>query len=161
MVPVTAVVTAPLDLELTPAASWPARTSAAVRRTASNAAPILVMVGIAGSLLACSQQLTTGLDADARVLYHSDLVLTPALDPARVAATPGVAAAATILPVNLTTTADRATRTLSALAVTPGAAGVLGISHVTGNLGALHGDTVALARSTVSDHLGIGGVLAV
>jgi putative ABC transport system permease protein len=150
VVPLTGLLTAPIS-RLSAASGLLARQNlrAGVRRTASTAAPILLLVGVAGSLLAGTGILAAANREDARLLYTSDLVDIPsgAPDLERVRSVPGVAAASRVAAAPVEARVDRATRSLMALGVDPGdAPAVLGLGHVTGDLVGLRGETVAVAR---------------
>lgn len=124
----------------------------AVRRTASCAAPVLVTIGVTGSLLAGTELLGLATRADAGRLYTSDYRVTGAdLDPAVVRAGPGVRAAVVTEEAVVTAFVNRTTRDLAALGVTPeGAPDVLGLGRVTGDLGVLTGETAALSHRQAS-----------
>jgi putative ABC transport system permease protein len=156
VVPLTAVVTAPVG-RLSAASGLLARQNlkSAVRRTASTAAPVLVLVGVAGSLLAGTQVLSAANRQDAHLLYTSDLIDIPVRAPALdgVAALPGVAAVSRVATSQVRARVNRATRSLAALGVDPGAApSVLGLGDVDGNLAGLRGATVAVARTAAASY---------
>jgi putative ABC transport system permease protein len=161
VVPLTGVVTAPVS-RWSAASGLLARQNlkAAVRRTASTAAPVLVLVGVAGSLLAGTQVLATANRQDARLLYMSDLIDIPARAPdlGTVSTVPGVATASRVASSQVQAQVNRTTRSLVALGVDPGGAPrVLGLGHVDGNLADLHGSTVAIGRAAAASyrlHLG-------
>ena len=156
VVPVTALVTVPVS-RLSAASGLLARQNlrVAVRRTASKAAPVLVLVGVAGSLLAGTQVLSAANRQDAQLLYTSDLIDIPAAAPdlGTVSTVPGVAAASRVAGAQVQAQVDRTTRSLTALGVDPeGAPSVLGLGHVTGNLAGLEGETVAVAHATAATY---------
>ncbi|MGH3620961.1 MAG: FtsX-like permease family protein [Sciscionella sp.] len=169
--PVTGLLAAPLA-RLTNASGLLARENlrTALRRTASCAAPVLLTVGITGSLLAGTDLLGAANRADAARLYTSDLRVQPtsgdavnrAVLPA-VAGTPGVRAAVLTEDTTVTALVSRTTRNLAALGVNgSGLPEVLGLGRVSGDLGRLSGSNVALGRQQADSFGGtLGGPLRV
>jgi putative ABC transport system permease protein len=153
--PVTGLLAVPL-VRLTRASGLLARESlrTAVRRTASCAAPVLLTLGVTGSLLAGTDLLGAASRANAALLYTSDLHVRPASPgafghtvPAAVGTVPGVRAAVLTEDVTVSATVDRAARDFDALGVDgAGLPDVLGLGQVTGGLDRLTGNTVALSR---------------
>jgi putative ABC transport system permease protein len=160
VVPLSAVVTAPVSRFSVAGGLARRNLKAAVRRTASVAAPVLVLIGVAGSLLAGTEVLASADRQDARLLYTADLVDVPAdaTPLSAVRAVPGVAAASRVATSQLQAQVNRTSRAQVALGVDPDAAGqVLGLGHVEGNLSGLHGAAVALGRAAAAGyrlHLG-------
>lgn len=148
--PTTRLLATPL-VRLTRASGLLARENlrTAVRRTASCAAPVLLTVGIGGSLLAGTGLLGAADRAEAASLYRSDLRVTADVHavPPVVASAPGVRAAVLTDDVTVSATVDRATRQFSALGVSgSGLADVLGLGRVTGDIGRLRGSSVVLSE---------------
>jgi putative ABC transport system permease protein len=155
----TGLVVAPLAA-LTGASGLLARENlrAAVRRTASCAAPVLVTVGITGSLLAGTDLLGAAGRANAAELYTSYLRATGAdLD----AAVPGVRAAVLVEDATVSALVQRTTRDVAALGVTSdGLVDVLGLGSTTGDPSRLTGATAMLGqRQAASFGLAVGDSL--
>ncbi|MFF5211997.1 FtsX-like permease family protein [Streptosporangium sp. NPDC000396] len=143
----------------TPLARWTSATGLlarenvrmAARRTAAMAAPVLVTVGLAGSLLGGTALLGEAIAADARQVWRSDLVVSGP-DAAKAAGelrgVPGVSAAVPVTRGDVEVFANRTVRTVAALGVNPaGLAQVMNLSRVEGDLNALErGDAVAADR---------------
>jgi putative ABC transport system permease protein len=156
IVPLTAVVTVPAS-RLQAASGLLARQNltAAVRRTASTAAPVLVLIGVAGSLLAGTQILAAANRQDAQLMYTSDLIDIPRGSPdlGRVSTEPDVAAASRVATSQIQAQVNHTTRSLVTLGVDPvGAPRVLGLGRVDGNLADLHGATVAIGRAAATSY---------
>ncbi|MGV9295973.1 FtsX-like permease family protein [Amycolatopsis sp. NPDC003676] len=117
---------------------------AAIRRTASCAAPVLVTIGITGSLLAGTDLLGAAGRASAAKLYTSQLRATgDNLD----TAVPGVRAAVLLEDVTVSALVQRTSREVAAVGVTGnGVSGVLGLGTTIGDPTQLTGSTAMLGR---------------
>ncbi|WP_066941476.1 FtsX-like permease family protein [Microtetraspora fusca] len=144
---VGAAVATPL-VRLTSATGMLARENVrqAVRRTASTAAPVLVTVGLTGSLLGGTALLGRAIAADAQRSWRSDLVVSGP-GAAEVAAVPGVRVAVPVTAGEVEVSANRTERTVAALGVLPEGIGqVMNVSHVAGDLAGLRHRGVAADR---------------
>ncbi|MER6894468.1 FtsX-like permease family protein, partial [Amycolatopsis sp. NPDC000740] len=117
---------------------------AALRRTASCAAPVLVTIGITGSLLAGTDLLGAAGRASAAKLYTSQLRATgDNLD----TAVPGVRAAVLTEEATVSALVQRTSREVTAVGVTgKGLSDVLGLGTTTGDPARLTGSTAMLGR---------------
>ncbi|NUW33564.1 ABC transporter permease [Nonomuraea sp. SMC257] len=122
----------------------------ATRRTAATAAPVLVTVGLAGSLLGGTTLLGEAMAADARQAWRSHLVVS---GPGAVEAAgslrdlAGVAAAVPVVSADVEVFANRTVRTVNAMGVDPdGVSRVIHLARVEGDLGALRSGAVAADR---------------
>jgi putative ABC transport system permease protein len=118
---------------------WDAR-----RRSASVAAPLIVLVGLVLGNAGAGTSFTASGVAQVRAQTHADLVVS-ATGPVAVAGVPGVASASTetSIPVSVTTGhgEDAETETLPALVIDP--ASYVKAHPGSGSLDALHGRAVA------------------
>lgn len=133
---------------------------AAIRRTASCAAPVLVTIGITGSLLAGTNMLGAAGRASAAKLYTSQLRATgDNLD----TAVPGVRAAVLVEDAAVSALVHRTSREMAALGVAgKGVSDVLGLGTTTGDPAQLTGSAAMLGRRqaagfglTVGDSVGL------
>ncbi len=166
VVPVTALITGPASRLSTVSALLARRNLAtAVRRTASTATPVLLLVGVSGSLLAGVGVLAAANRQDARLLHTSDLIAvsTRAPDLREISTVPGVAASSRLADTQVEIHVNRTTRSLTALGVdADGASAVLRLGGVDGKLSELTGDAVAVPRAIADSYnLNLGGRLSV
>ncbi|MEV0198717.1 FtsX-like permease family protein [Nonomuraea sp. NPDC050691] len=146
-------------LVATPLARWTSATGElarenvrmAARRAAATAAPVLVTVGLAGSLLGGTMLLDEAMAADARQVWRSHLVVSgpgAAEAAGSLRGLPGVAAAVTVASADVEVFANRTVRTVSAMGVDPdGVSGVMNLARVEGDLDALRSGAVAADRA--------------
>ncbi|WP_101785907.1 FtsX-like permease family protein [Nonomuraea indica] len=122
----------------------------APRRTAATAGPVLITVGLAGSLLGGTTLLGEAMAADSRQVWRSHLVVSgpgAAEAAGSLRDLPGVAAAAPVASGDVEVFANRTVRTVSAMGVDPdGVSRVMNLARVEGDLGALRSGAVAADR---------------
>ncbi|MFI6903505.1 FtsX-like permease family protein [Nonomuraea sp. NPDC050394] len=151
----SALVAAPLT-RLTAATGELARENVrmAARRTAATAAPVLITVGLAGSLLGGTTLLGEAMAADAEQVWRSDLVVSGAgsAEAARwLGGRAGVGAAVPVTSGQVEVHANRTTRTVPAQGVDPAGIGqVMNLTKVEGSLEALREGAVAADRRQAS-----------
>lgn len=139
-----------------------------VRRSASTAAPLLVLVALVIGLSGALSTLAVASRADLQRTVHGDLIVDSRGATAdRIAGVPGVAVAATQVPVQATVTIDRArhdedeaeTSDVVALAVNPATyASTHPLPLAAGSLADLHGATIVVGQG---DDLSLGNVATV
>ncbi|HVV18696.1 MAG TPA: FtsX-like permease family protein [Pseudonocardiaceae bacterium] len=139
-----------------------------VRRSASTAAPLLVLVALVIGLSGSLSTLADASRADLQRTVHGDLVVdAPGTATDRIAATPGVAIAATQVPVGVTVVVEHdihgkhktKTRDAVALAVDPATYGPTHpVPLAAGSLADLHGPTMAADQG---DDLALGDTATV
>ena len=127
------------------------------RRTASVAAPVLVLVGLAGSLLTATSTLESSTEAELARQTGANLVVVPAAGPGLTEAAvsalraplPGLVGVAPIGSTHVHLVSTRGIETLSAtvLPADPGATGTLRYDVRSGSLAGLRGDAVAATDS--------------
>ncbi|GAB3153545.1 ABC transporter permease [Microbispora hainanensis] len=118
----------------------------AVRRTASTAAPVLVTVGLTGSLLGGTALLGQAIAADFRQAWRSDLVVSGP-GAAEVGTVRGVVAAVRVTRGEVVVAANRTERRVDAFGVRPeGLERVMNLSNVAGDLAGLRYDGAAADR---------------
>lgn len=117
---------------------------AAIRRTASCAAPVLVTIGITGSLLAGTDLLGAAGRASAAKLYTSQLRATgDNMD----IAVPGVRAAVLLEDATVSVLVQRTSRDVTAVGVAgKGVSDVLGLGTITGDPAQLTGSAAMLGK---------------
>ncbi|TCP39167.1 putative ABC transport system permease protein [Tamaricihabitans halophyticus] len=123
-----------------------------VRRTAATSAPVLLAVGICGSLLGVSLVMSAATDTSIRELYASDFVISGNVDTAVSAArqAPGVEGVSTIGDARVRTVAADGLwdQPVSATVVDPGTMqSALRLSDIAGSPDQLRGPAVMIGRS--------------
>ncbi|MER6950335.1 FtsX-like permease family protein [Nonomuraea sp. NPDC000554] len=130
----------------------------AARRTAATAAPVLITVGLAGSLLGGTTLLGEAMAADARQVWRSDLVVSGTGEAEVVRWLNGHAGVHAAVPVTsgeVEVFANRTVRTVPAQGVDPtGVRQVMNLSHVEGDLEALRGGGAVAADRRQAAALG-------